>query len=66
MNQYILLLRVLFLFYLIVVAIVVIGTGPWFMDTPMWFTYLKLVVALVNMIVIHKFIQAINILRDED
>jgi hypothetical protein len=66
MNQYILLLRSLFLYYLIAFAILCIGTGHWFIDTPLWVSLVKLVISLINCLVIHVFNQAINVLPDED
>lgn len=64
MNDYITLMRSMFLFYL--VAFLVLSIGTIFIETPLWFTYLKAVVSIVNFIAIFTFNKAINILSDED
>lgn len=64
MNDYVALMRSMFLFYL--VAFLVLSVGTIFIETPLWFTYLKSVVSIVNFIAIFTFNKAINILFDEN
>lgn len=64
MSEYKTLMRVLFLFYLLIWFIIAIAFL--FMDEPQWLSGIAIMISLINLLVISIFNKAMNILPDEN